>query len=162
MRKTFTTPPPPQDHALLARLTRRTELVTGLEISAHLAHDPYRTFAAEAWQMGLYGSGGHYLPHYDAFDTVSSFIQLYLLSRQEFNNGIVTCHVSSQVGTDGHAGGVWVGNRVATVMFYLSDLVGGFTVLYCTVLYCTVLYCTAGGAAVLQLRQPPQPQQEVR
>ena len=68
---TFTTPPP-QDHALLARLTRRTELVTGLEISAHLAHDPYRTFAAEAWQMGLYGSGGHYLPHYDAFDTVSS------------------------------------------------------------------------------------------
>ena len=46
--------------------------MTGLEISAHLAHDPYRTFAAEAWQMGLYGSGGHYLPHYDAFDTVSS------------------------------------------------------------------------------------------
>ena len=27
---------------------------------------------AEAWQMGLYGPGGHYLPHFDAFDTLVS------------------------------------------------------------------------------------------
>ena len=55
-----------------------------------------------------------------------------LFSRQECKNNIVTCHVSSQVGTDGHAGGVWVGNRVATVMSYLFLY---YTELY----YCTVL-----------------------
>ena len=36
------------------------------------------------------------------------------------------------MGTDGHAGGVWVGNRVATVKFYLFLY---YTELY----YCTVL-----------------------
>ena len=32
--------------------------------------DPYRIFASEPWQMGLYGSGGHYLPHFDAFEVL--------------------------------------------------------------------------------------------
>ena len=30
----------------------------------------FQWIEAEAWQMGLYGPGGHYLPHYDAFDTL--------------------------------------------------------------------------------------------
>ena len=58
---------------------------------------------AEAWQMGLYGPGGHYLPHYDAFDS-------NLLPPDVWG-----------------ADRLWVGNRIATVMFYLSNLVGGST-----------------------------------
>ena len=34
----------------------------------------YQWIEAEAWQMGLYGPGGHYLPHYDAFDTLVLFL----------------------------------------------------------------------------------------
>ena len=63
----------------------------------------WRFVEAEAWQMGLYGPGGHYLPHFDAFD-----------------GNLLPPDVWS---TDR----LWVGNRIATVMFYLSDLVGGST-----------------------------------
>ena len=41
---------------------------------------------AEAWQVGLYGAGGHYLPHFDAFDA-------HLLPPDVWDQG------------------VWVGNR---------------------------------------------------
>ena len=37
---------------------------------ADQADDYSQWIEAEAWQMGLYGPGGHYLPHYDAFDTL--------------------------------------------------------------------------------------------
>ena len=46
-------------------------MFTNLAITPRLDTDPYRTFASEAWQMGLYSSGGHYLPHYDAFEEMS-------------------------------------------------------------------------------------------
>ena len=39
----------------------------------HTNHKYYQWIEAEAWQMGLYGPGGHYLPHYDAFDTLVCF-----------------------------------------------------------------------------------------
>ena len=52
------------------KLSKKTELFTNLAITPRLDSDPYRTFASEAWQMGLYGSGGHYLPHFDAFDVL--------------------------------------------------------------------------------------------
>ena len=83
------------DHPLLYKLARKTAALTGLNVASWLD--------AEAWQMGLYGPGGHYLPHFDAFDVL-----------------------------DGHAWAdsnpkTWRGNRMATVMYYLSDLVGGAT-----------------------------------
>ena len=46
-------------------------------------------------------TGGHYLPHFDAFENLDP------ASRGP--------------------GDIWVGNRMATAMFYLSDLVGGNT-----------------------------------
>ena len=59
-------------------------MFTNLAVTPRLDNDPYRTFASEAWQMGLYGSGGHYLPHFDAFDVLPG---------------------------DGQAENYWVGNR---------------------------------------------------
>lgn len=59
-----------QNHKMLGKLTKRMELVTGLEIPIHHAHDPYITAASQAWQMGVYGPGGHFWPHYDGFEKV--------------------------------------------------------------------------------------------
>lgn len=56
---------------------------------------------SEAWQVGAYTPGGHYLPHYDAFDILDP---------------------QSRTPDD-----LWVGNRVATLMLYLSDSIGGST-----------------------------------
>merc|ERR1711892_828592 len=56
---------------------------------------------SEAWQVGIYGPGGHYLPHYDSFESLDQ-----------------TAYTPSDV---------WVGNRIATVMFYISDVTGGST-----------------------------------
>ena len=56
---------------------------------------------SEALQIGVYGPGGHYLPHYDMFDVMDP-----------------SSHLPD---------GTWVGNRISTVMFYLSDVVGGAT-----------------------------------
>ena len=87
---------------MLYKLSKKTGLFTNLVTSSARWKVPYRIFEAEAWQMGLYGSGGHYLPHYDTFD-----------------KGLLP--------SDVWADSLWVGNRIATVMYYLSDLVGGFT-----------------------------------
>ena len=40
--------------------------MVGFEVAQ--SHDERATMNAEAWQLGLYGPGGHYLPHFDAFD----------------------------------------------------------------------------------------------
>ena len=48
--------------------------------------------------MGVYAPGGHYLPHYDDFD---------VLDPQAVTGA-----------------GVWVGNRLATAMAYLSEVQG--------------------------------------
>jgi len=94
-------------HPILYKLARRVSRLTGLE-----THRPRELLGlhdgeweeAEAWQMGLYGPGGHYLPHFDAFDSLDFLA---------FSN-------------EG-SGKVWRGNRMATIMFYLTDLVGGAT-----------------------------------
>merc|ERR1712107_249753 len=85
----------------LYELSHSVERITSLRV-ARANNNPYTNIIeAEAWQVGVYGPGGHYLPHYDSFDVLdpSSFTPE----------------------------GVWVGNRIATVMFYLSDVVGGAT-----------------------------------
>jgi len=91
-----------QDHELLYKLAKKIGLATSLVAADSTWKSPYRIFSAEAWQMGLYGSGGHYLPHFDAFD-------------------------KAVMPPDQHWQNIWVGNRIATVMLYLSNLVGGFT-----------------------------------
>ena len=53
----------------------------------------------DTWQVGVYAPGGHYLPHYDDFD---------VLDPQAVTGA-----------------GVWVGNRLATAMAYLSEVQGG-------------------------------------
>ena len=73
-----------KDHSLLAKLSKRASLLTNLEMTQPLAQDPGSNIASEAWQVGVYGPGGHYLPHFDAFDVL---------------------------GADSHAGNIWVGNR---------------------------------------------------
>ena len=52
-------------------------------------------------KVGVYSPGGHYLPHHDDFE---------VLDPQSMTHD-----------------GTWVGNRVATVMVYLSDVQAGYT-----------------------------------
>ena len=88
-------------HPFLYTLARTLELMTGLKVSRPDNRPVSYIEEAEAWQVGVYGPGGHYLPHYDTFE-----------------------------GPDPAARtpeGTWVGNRISTVMFYLSDVVGGAT-----------------------------------
>jgi len=95
------------DYPQLYQLARRTAAMTGLEVARPphlLGKEGGEWIEAEAWQMGLYGPGGHYLPHYDAFDTLDHLAYTSTLPNK-----------------------VWRGNRVATVMYYLSELVGGAT-----------------------------------
>ena len=77
-------------HELLYKLSKKVSLVTGLETFRPVINGPdgpdWRLIEAEAWQLGLYGSGGHYLPHYDAFP-------------------------SNAYPSDVWSGNLWVGNR---------------------------------------------------
>ncbi|XP_053658674.1 prolyl 4-hydroxylase subunit alpha-1-like [Anopheles marshallii] len=78
-------------HPVVRIITRRTEDMTDLAMSA-----------SEQLQVGNYGVGGHYLPHYD-----------YAVPEE----GKVAYPA------------VGKGNRIATVMYYLSDVaIGGATV----------------------------------
>ena len=96
-----------QEDSRLYKLSKKTGKMTKLdthrppEMMVDVPGEKWRFVEAEAWQIGLYGPGGHYLPHFDAFDILDP----------------------QSAGPEG----IWVGNRVATVMFYLSDLVGGAT-----------------------------------
>jgi len=96
-----------QEHDLLYKLSKKTGKLVQLETTRPpeemMPGVQWRFIEAEAWQMGLYGPGGHYLPHYDAFDSNLMPPDVWGSDR------------------------LWVGNRIATVMFYLSDLVGGST-----------------------------------
>ena len=79
------------DHSLLYQLSKKVSLLTGLNtfrprINGNLDS---RQIEAEAWQLGLYGSGGHYLPHFDAFP-------------------------SDSLPTDAWKDGIWVGNRYSS------------------------------------------------
>ena len=89
-------------HPTFHHLSRRVGRMTGLEVArpSH-AHSPaHQGVEAEPWQVGVYGPGGHYLPHWDSFTSLPD---------------------------SAWADGEWVGNRLATVMFYLTDLQGGRT-----------------------------------
>jgi len=101
-----------QESPLLLSLARRVSRATGLLTHRPLdqlqPQVPWRFVEAEAWQMGLYGPGGHYLPHYDAFDLERQELIPQDMWQRDLNN-------------------LWVGNRIKTVMFYMSDLVGGST-----------------------------------
>ena len=91
------------EHQLLHKLSKKTGKVVQLEVTK-----PDKEIAAgvelvesEPWQIGLYGAGGHFNPHLDSF--VSKTEDLHVFGPN----------------------GVWVGNRIATIMFYLSDVIGG-------------------------------------
>ena len=77
-------------HELLYKLSKKVSLVTGLETFRPVINGPdgpdTRLIEAEDWQVGLYGSGGHYLPHHDAFD-------------------------QDNLPSDVWSGNIWVGNR---------------------------------------------------
>lgn len=96
-----------QEHELLYKLSKKTGKLIEMETTRpeeEMAPGvQWRFVESEAWQMGLYGPGGHYLPHFDAFDSNLMPPDVWGADR------------------------LWVGNRIATVMFYLSDLVGGST-----------------------------------
>ena len=70
---------PERDFPVAIRITKLLDAVTGLQVSMI---DPNREMYIEAedFQIGLYGPGGLYFPHFDAFaieDTVRIFLLLY-------------------------------------------------------------------------------------
>ena len=85
----------------LYSLARKVGWITGLNVARPDNTPITNIVESEALQIGVYGPGGHYLPHYDTFDVMDPSANL--------------------------PDGTWVGNRIATVMFYLSDVVGGAT-----------------------------------
>jgi len=84
-----------QEHPLLMRLQSRFNIITGL-LADQEGH-------AEALQVANYGVGGHYVPHYD-----------YL-----FQNKVP--EEMAEVDPNDRA----MGDRMATLMFYLSDVTRG-------------------------------------
>ena len=85
----------------LYKLSNVLEKITKLKLARPTNTPISAIVESEAWQIGVYGPGGHYLPHYDAFDILDPSART--------------------------PDGVWVGNRMSTVMFYLSNVVGGAT-----------------------------------
>ena len=77
-------------HELLYQMSKKVSLVTGLETFRPVINGPdgpdWRLIESEDWQVGLYGSGGHYLPHHDAFH-------------------------EENLPSDVWSGNIWVGNR---------------------------------------------------
>jgi len=88
-------------HKLSLKTGRMTKLATAKPVLDTVPGQLVHIVESEAWQVGIYGPGGHYLPHYDTFQS---------LDPSAFTPA-----------------GEWVGNRIATVMFYLSDVTGGST-----------------------------------
>ena len=84
-----------QDHEPLYKLSKKVSLMTGLETFRPRIDGKIemKLIEAEAWQLGLYGSGGHYLPHFDAFPP-------------------------ENVPSDAWNDGVWVGNRLIQLYYY--------------------------------------------
>ena len=96
-----------QEDDLLYKLSKKTGKFAQLETTRpkeEMAPGVHIRFVeSEPWQIGLYGPGGHYLPHFDAFDPTLMPPGVWSTNK------------------------LWVGSRIATVMFYLSDLIGGNT-----------------------------------
>ena len=63
------------EHEFLYKISKKVSFLTGLEtVRPHInGKIDTNTIEAEDWQVGLYGSGGHQLPHLDTFssDTLS-------------------------------------------------------------------------------------------
>ena len=57
----------PALYKMSRRLGRATKLVTFRQ-RALQEHELQHFVEAEAWQVGVYSPGGHYLPHFDDFD----------------------------------------------------------------------------------------------
>lgn len=90
----------PDTHPIVNRMNRRIEAATGLSADMTDSH-------CELMQVANYGMGGHYTPHYD-----------YLIVDRPENE-------RDQV--DDRE--LYAGDRTATVMFYLKDVIrGGSTV----------------------------------
>ncbi|XP_074605321.1 prolyl 4-hydroxylase subunit alpha-1-like [Brevipalpus obovatus] len=88
------------EHELIARINRRVSEVTGLSTIMHLSH-------SELMQVANYGMGGHYTPHYDYLIVDRPPEERHLVPERE----------------------AYAGDRTATLMFYLSDVIkGGGTV----------------------------------
>ena len=96
------------ERAGLARLAARTGRAVGLQVAEG---------GSELWQLGLYSPGGHFLPHWDAFKP--DLLKASLPLREFWSLILLQDNVTEE--------GRWVGNRLATVMFYLTDLQGGRT-----------------------------------
>ena len=86
------------DHEELVWLSKRLEAILKLKV---VSKETY-VWASEAYQVGVYTPGGVFVPHTDALEPLDS---------QAWSPN-----------------GTWIGNRIATAMFYLSDVDGGATV----------------------------------
>ena len=80
-------------HQLLYKLSKKVSLLTGLETFRPKLTDKYEGIEAEAWQVGMYGPGGHYLPHHDSFP-------------------------SSGLSPHAWQEGVWVGDRLVVELYF--------------------------------------------
>lgn len=90
----------PDTHPIVNRMNRRIEAATGLSADMTDSH-------CELMQVANYGMGGHYTPHYDYL----------IVDRPEEERDQVDERE------------LYAGDRTATVMFYLKDVVrGGSTV----------------------------------
>jgi len=88
------------EYEIAERLSRRIEALTGLNANMNES-------SSELMQVANYGMGGHYTPHYDYLIVDRPPEERHLVSEQE----------------------KFAGDRIATLMFYLSDVaLGGGTV----------------------------------
>ena len=83
------------DHELLYKLSKKVSLMTGLETFRPRIDGKIdkKLIEAEPWILGLYGSGGHFLPHIDPYPPDN-------LPSHTWNDG------------------VWVGNRLIQLHYY--------------------------------------------
>jgi len=86
-----------KEHELLHKVSKKTGKLTQLETNE--TETNYTKDYAHAFEIGLYGAGGHFLPHVDGPGG----------EEYTFDN-------------------LWYGKRMATVIYYLSDVIGGSTV----------------------------------
>lgn len=84
------------EHEIVDRLSRRIEAVTGLSTDMSYSH-------SELMQVANYGMGGHYTPHYDYLIVDRPQNERHLCDERE----------------------LFAGDRTATLMFYLTDVVAG-------------------------------------
>ncbi|KAG9510427.1 Prolyl 4-hydroxylase subunit alpha-1 [Fragariocoptes setiger] len=90
----------PETHPIVTRINKRIDAATGLSADMTDSH-------CELMQVANYGMGGHYTPHYDYL----------IVDRPEEERDQVDERE------------LYAGDRTATVMFYLSDVIrGGSTV----------------------------------